>query len=137
MSRVLVDTNVLINLFQKNITHPKLQEVLESDKDIVITNLIYIEFLRGINYNHKRHYLQMREFLNNLEILQVNRDIYNMAIDLNRFCKSKGVTLKGKCEVIDFINFCSAKHYNLKTITNDRDFDILEEYFNKLKESND
>jgi predicted nucleic acid-binding protein len=48
------------------------------------------------------------------------------AIQFSRYCHSKGVKLKGKCEAIDFLHFITAKYYDLILISNDRDLDRLE-----------
>ena len=60
-----------------------------------------------------------------------------MSMKIDRFVKSKGITLKqGKTNdtagVIDIINFCTAKYYNCDIHHNDKDFDKLEEIYQKF-----
>ena len=55
-------------------------------------------------------------------------------IDTN-ICHSKGIKIKGKCEAIDFLHFITAKYYNLKIISNDRDMSKLEDVYIKFLEN--
>jgi len=96
---------------------------LESDSELFINRLILLETLRTIHFNHKKIFREAEETLKFFRQLDIKPTIYNRAIEFSRFCHSRGVRLKGKCEAIDFIHFMTAKYYNLKIISNDKDLE--------------
>lgn len=110
-------------------------------KDILlINNLVKLEVLQGINYKEDAQYQKfVKLFKNRFEIKEINQEIYEMSIIMDRLVKSKGITLKqGKTKdtagVIDIINFCTAKYYSCQIHHNDKDFDRLEEIYQKFLE---
>ncbi len=133
--RYFIDTNIIIDFLKGKpdaieILAPLLQD---SNTSIYINRLVLIESLRGIKYIHSNKFTQAKEALEQFSQLDIKEDIYLDAIDFARFCRSKGVTLKGTCEVIDFLHFITAKYYGLELITNDKDFNILEEKYKEFK----
>jgi len=54
-------------------------------------------------------------------------------LNFQDFVIARGVKLKGKCEAIDFLHFITAKYYNLKIISNDKDLEKLEKNYNKFE----
>jgi len=133
--RYFIDTNVIIDFLDgkqdaKDILFPLLQD---SNTSIYINRLVMIESLRGIKYAHSNKFINAKNALEQFQQLDIKEEIYLEAIDFARFCSSKGVTLKGSCEVIDFLHFITAKYYDLELITSDNDFEKLEEKYNKFK----
>lgn len=65
----------------------------------------------------------------------MNAEIYEQTIQLSRYCRSQGISLKGKCEAIDFLHFVTAKYYELQLLSNDKDMEKLEIMYLTWKES--
>jgi len=133
--RYFIDTNVIIDFLDGkqdaiDILFPLLQD---SNTSIYINRLVMIESLRGIKYTHSNKFKQAKEALEQFQQLDIKEEIYLEAINFARFCRSKGITLKGSCEVIDFLHFITAKHYDLELISSDNDFEKLEEKYNEFK----
>ena len=125
------DSSVLIDLTKNN------KEVIEKikklsdekDSELYTNNLVRLEVLRGINFYSSQKYKTVKNTLSSFVILELNDEIYDKAVNFLRFCKKIGLTLKGKCEAIDFLHFITAKHYDLEIISNDKDFDKLEKKY--------
>ncbi len=133
--RYFIDTNIIIDFLDEK---PDAIETLvpllqDSNTSIYINRLVLIESLRGIKYTHSNKFKQAKEALEQFLQLDIKEGIYLEAIDFARFFKSKGVTLKGSCEVIDFLHFITAKQYGLELITNYKDFNILEKKYKEFK----
>jgi len=132
--RYFFDTNIIIDIFDKN------EEALnrltsiasEEDSEIVINRLVYVEALRTIRLKHKKIFREAKKTLDSFSKVSIEESIYNDAIAFSRFCHSKGVQLKGKCEAIDFLHFMTVKHYNLTIVSNDEDFDKLENTYTEF-----
>ena len=88
-----------------------------------------METLRGIKYTHSKRFETAQIKLKDFEKLDITQDIYDMAIKFARFCKSRGLTLKGKCEAIDYIHFITAKYYGLEIVSLDGDLSALEDKY--------
>jgi predicted nucleic acid-binding protein len=134
--RYFFDTNIIIDIFDKKLaTITKLKEIInENESEIIINNLVYVEALRTINIKHKKIFREAKSTLDSFHIVNITKDIYDEAIAFSRFCHSKGIKLKGKCEAIDFIHFITAKYYYLEIISNDKDLDKLEEIYQPFKD---
>ena len=133
--RYFIDTNVIIDFLNGkqdaiDMLLPLLQDETTS---LYINRLVLIESLRGIKYAHSNKFINAKNALEQFQQLDIKEEIYLEAIDFARFCSSKGVTLKGSCEVIDFLHFITAKYYDLELITSDNDFEKLEEKYNEFK----
>ncbi len=132
--KYFLDTNIIIDILEKKAdVLEKLETILlESDSELFINRLILLETLRTIHFNHKKIFREAEETLKFFRQLDIKPAIYNRAIEFSRFCHSRGVRLKGKCEAIDFIHFMTAKYYNLKIISNDKDLEKLEEQYSEF-----
>lgn len=139
--RYFIDTNLIIDYCadetKKNISEERRQRILEAkntlnpiladdDSAIFINRLVYLETLRTIRLTNKKIFRDTEQILNLFEILDVTQIIYEQAVSFSRFCKSKHISLKGKCEAIDFLHFLTAKYYELELLTCDRDMAKLE-----------
>lgn len=129
--RYFVDANIIIDFFNKKpeaiarITSIAEQE----DSELFINRLVYLESLRTIPQDHSRIFRESKKAFDSFEFLDINQDIYDQAIDFSRYCRSKGVTLKGRCEAIDFLHFMTAQYYQLELLTNDGDMDKLSTHY--------
>ena len=135
------DTNIIIDLCQNKEETKKqfIQIAQEKESEIFVNRLVVIEALRTIHFEHKKRFRDAVKLLDAFESVNIKQEIYDEAINFSRYCHSKGVKLKGKCEAIDFLHFITAKYYNLKIISNDKDLDKLEtryEQYKNLKKEN-
>ena len=129
-----IDTNIIIDLLKnkeeaKELLNPLL---LDESSELFINRLVLMETLRTIHFEHKKVFREAEEKLKLFRQVEIKPSVYNDAIAFSRFCHSKGVQLKGKCEAVDFLHFMTAKYYNLSIISNDKDFDKLEKEFKKF-----
>lgn len=129
------DTNIIIDfLNEKDEVIEKLSNIAQNEESkIYINRLVYTESLRTINFQNSKIFKKAKETLEVFEKLDINKNIYDEAINFSRFAKSKGINLKGKCEAIDFIHFICAKYYELEIVSHDRDFDKLENIYHEFK----
>ena len=131
------DTNIIIDIFDKK---DEVLEILESisseeNSEILINRLVYLEALRTIHHTHRKIFREAKKTLDSFTKVNIEQEIYDKAVLFSRFCKSKGINLKGKCEAIDFLHFITAKYYNLILISNDKDFEKLEQKYNEFLEN--
>ena len=133
--KYFIDTNIIIDFLNKDEdVINRIVALLEDDtSEIYINRLVLLESLRTIHFNSKKLFIESKEALKCFESLEIRPNIYNDAIDFSRYCHSKGLKLKGKCEAIAFLYFITAKYYNLEIIRNDKDFDKLEKTYQHFK----
>ena len=131
-----LDTNIVIDLFKKKeSTIKKITEIANNNNDYLFINrLVYTESLRTIKLKDKNIFKKSKETLDSFEKLDITQEIYDKTINFSRFCVTKGVTLKGKCAIIDYLHFITAKYYNLEIISNDNDFEKMEEKYKEYLE---
>ena len=136
-----IDTNIIIDLLGHNKSKDNKKEaqkeaikelkklILEDSNELFINRLIVLETLRTIHFNHNKVFREAEEKLKLFRQVDIRPKIYDDAIAFSRFCHSKGIKLKGKCEAIDFLHFITAKYYDLIIISNDGDLEKLEEAY--------
>jgi len=126
--KYFIDTNIIIDLLKKDKeAQRKIKAILlEEDSEIYINRLVSMESLRTIHNQHTKKFREAKETLDSFEQQELTPKIYEQSIDFSRYCHSKGIRLKGRCEAIDFLHFMTAKYYNLKLVTNDGDFNKLD-----------
>ena len=135
-----LDSSIIFYKKQEGDKYKEFVDLIQSNDILVVNNLVKLEVLQGINYKNRPQYDKfIRLFEKRFEIVQINQDIYNMAMQIDRLIKSKGITLKqGKTKdvagVIDIINFCTAKYYGCEIYHNDGDFDNLEKVYEEFLE---
>jgi len=135
--KYFIDTNIIIDLLDnKKEAKEKLKSLLlEEDSELFINRLIIMETLRTIHFNHKKVFREAEKKLIFFRQVDIKPQIYKNSIAFSRFCHSKGIKIKGKCEAIDFLHFITAKYYNLKIISNDRDMSKLEDVYSEFLEN--
>ena len=133
--KYFIDTNIIIDfLDNKEEAIEQLKTLaLEEESELFINRLVLVETLRTIRFSHKKIFREAKEKLSFFRKVDIKPIIYEEAIQFSRYCHSKGVKLKGKCEAIDFLHFITAKYYNLILISNDRDLDRLEGSYREFK----
>jgi predicted nucleic acid-binding protein len=126
-----VDTNIIIDFFNKRPSATKiLEDHIEQEHILHINELVRLEALRTIDVKKTKIFRESNDFLlAYFKMTELNREIYNQAIELSRYCKSKGICLKGRCEAIDFLHFITAKYYQFTLLTNDGDIEKLENVY--------
>lgn len=106
----------------------KMMPILEDDdSEIFMNRLVYLETLRIITDSKKFDYL--KEVLANFTVIDIYPEIYEKAVNFSRYCRSNGITIKGRCAAIDFLHFITAKHYEFELVANDKDMETLETYY--------
>jgi predicted nucleic acid-binding protein len=135
--KYFIDTNIIIDfLNQEESAIEKLTQLASvEDSELYINKLVCIESLRTIPYKNSGVFRESKQVLETFEKLEILPEIYEKAINFSRFCKTKGVQLKGKCEAIDFLHFITSKHYKLSLVSRDGDFDRLEEHYPSFLEN--
>ena len=133
--RYFVDANILIDfLNKKEEAINLLTNIANEEESIIYTNrLVNLESLRTIPVKNKKIFKNAKEILESFEKVDITDEVYNETIEFSRFFKTiKHQSLKGKCEAIDLLHFITAKHYNLKLISYDKDFEKLEEIYQEF-----
>lgn len=90
MDKILLDTCVLIELFQSGESASKVEDWLNKNREritIATTGIILTEISRGLT---QKQFIVYQEFLENLEYLPTNREIYFLAGKLARELDQKG-----------------------------------------------
>ena len=135
--KYFIDTNIIIDLLNNNEEAKRQLKALflEESSELFINRLIVMETLRTIHFNHKKVFREAEKKLTLFRQVDIKPKIYKDAVAFSRFCHSKGIKLKGKCEAIDFLHFITAKYYTLEIVSNDGDMPKLEDAYAKFLES--
>lgn len=125
--KYFLDTNLVIDFLDKKTDAiAKLTPILQAqESEIFVNRLVYLETLRTISLQKSRVFHDSKAAFEMFGLLDINQEIYDLAIGFSRYCQANGITLKGKCAAIDFLHFLTAKHYALELLSNDKDMDKL------------
>jgi len=134
--KYFIDTNVIIDLLDnKEEAKEQIKALLvEENSELFINRLVLLETLRTIHFTHSKKFREAEEKLQLFRAVDIKPIIYDEAIAFSRYCHSKGIKLKGKCEAIDFLHFITAKYYELEMVSNDKDLAKLESVYNDFLE---
>ena len=124
----LFDSCLLIDAYDRKLPEAmeRVRQVFsEDDAKFFINRLALLETLRGIKWVDTKKFQTLKSTLEIFTVVDIEQEIYDNAISFSRFCRSKGITLKGGCEAIDYLHFLTAKHYGFEILTNDRDMAAL------------
>jgi predicted nucleic acid-binding protein len=137
--KYFIDINVIIDLLNNDEESKKQLKALflEEGSELFINRLIVMETLRTIHFDHKKVFREAEKKLTLFRQVDIKPKIYKDAIAFSRFCHSKGIKIKGKCEAIDFLHFITVKYYTLEIVSNDGDMPKLEDAYAKFLESLD
>lgn len=125
---MLVDTSVWIDFLNgRKTTHRKfLHDVLESDEDICLSEIILMEILQGIRED--KLYRDIKDYLLAFIVLHsIPVDSYLHASDIYRMCRKKGVTIR---KTADCLISAVAIENNVSLFHNDSDFSKIAKYTN-------
>ncbi|MBL0703011.1 MAG: PIN domain-containing protein, partial [Sulfurospirillum sp.] len=131
LMKYFIDTNIIIDLLNKDKNaQKKIKDIIsKNDIKLFINRLVRMESLRTFPLKNTKIFKDAEDTLESFEQLEIKPSIYEKSINFSRYCKSKGINLKGKCEAIDYLHFMTAKHYGLKIVTNDKDFEKLKKAY--------
>ena len=127
-----IDTSIIIDLLNNKEEAKERLKSLHSEENskLFINRLVYLESLRTIRTKDTNVYNLAKETLDSFEKVDITQEVYDKAIKFSRFFKTvKHQSLSGRCEAIDIVHFITAKYYNLTIVSNDTDFDKLEEAY--------
>ena len=129
--KYFLDTNLIIDFLDKKTDAiARLTPILQDDdSEIFVNRLVYLETLRTISLEKNRVFDASKAVFELFGLLDINQEIYDLAIGFSRYCRARGITLKGKCAAIDFLHFLTAKYYALELLSNDKDMDKLAEAY--------
>ena len=122
MKRVLVDTTVWVDFFDRKDEQPHvlaLKELLENGDDVCLCPVTYQEILQGIRDDTR--FQKIKEILSDFTMLRQENELVvtERAIALYRFLRKKGVTIRKS-------NDCLIAAYSIEfgvpLLHNDKDF---------------
>ncbi len=117
---IIIDTNIIIELFKGNIETKNLLESID-EEDFAISIITSMELYYGaIN---KRELNKIKKFLKSFNLLVINEDISKIALDLiERYSKSHGL------EIPDALIAATSIYYDIPLLTyNIKDFRYIED----------
>lgn len=145
-NKILVDTNVIIDLFENktNSYTTKLQQLMADDAiELYVNDFVIAEVLQGIKLSATNKYNRAKEALEtSFNIINVDSNIILKSVDIYRECKAAGINFNNEniCSVpdcnriiynsIDCIHYITCVEYDLKLLTNDKLFKIIDQYKN-------
>lgn len=133
MRKVLLDANLLIAALDDGGTTSEAERAkakqtlvaLLSDADVtlIITPLIRYEVLRGIGWQDKERFVQLKQSLDGLTELDINRHVSELAANLFRFDCAEHTDQQRNIEKrkFDVFHLASAKCNNLELASQDSD----------------
>lgn len=129
--KYFLDTNLIIDFLNKKpeamTTITRLAQ--DESSEIFVNRLVYLEALRTIPITDKRIFREAKAVFEMFVCLDITQEIYDQAIALSRYCRSQGITIKGKCAAIDFLHFITATYYQLELLGNDTDMQKLTQVY--------
>ena len=118
---IIVDTSVWIDGFNPRIKTPEkevLIQLIQSDNPIYLCPVIYQEILQGIRED--KVFDQLKDILQQYEIINLDlMHVTNHAIDLYRYLRKKGITVR---KSVDCLIASYAIMTDMYLLHNDRDF---------------
>lgn len=146
MREVLLDANMLMAVFdeggstsqvKRDAAKQKMAELLSDEQvRVVITPLIRYEALRGIGWQHSERYQQLKQALDSIQELDVNREISELAANLFRFDWFKNPDSNRNIDKrrFDVFHLASAKCHDLEVVSQDSDLpkpeNLYQDYLN-------
>lgn len=140
MNNVLLDSNILIEAIndKKSNSAQKIRELMKNDDiKIFITPLIIYEILRGIELNDDKLYQKFKDLIESFSSLNIDNEIGQLASHLFRLERhNKKIEHQESKKIdkhnFDLVHFSTAKIYDLKLISNDKDMENWENLYKSL-----
>lgn len=141
MRQVLLDANLLIAVFDEGGTTSQTTRdaakqtintlLSDSQTRLVITPLIRYEALRGIDWQNTARYQQLKQTLDGIQELDVNREVSELAANLFRFDHSSNPDSNRNIDKrrFDAFHLASAKCHELELASQDSDIAGLESLY--------
>ena len=124
---VLVDTSILIDFINMN-KYREIITTLLAKKQFTTTEIIIMEVLQGIKDD--KFYETTKSFLETLPLVSLKYEDFLKAANIYRTCRKNGITIR---KSIDCIIAALAINNNLKLLSNDRDFNNIQSFFELLR----
>ena len=127
MTRFIIDTSVWSEALRRkkktiNSSDTIVRKIIENDDEIVILGIILQEILTGITDD--KLFREIRNILDDFLYLEITKNDYIYASELNNKCRSKGITAGS----IDFLIASIAIRSELELVTFDKDFYNISKY---------
>lgn len=147
MRKVLLDANLLIAaLDESSTTSPEEREkakttlndlLSQGDVALVITPLIRYEVLRGIAWQDQTRFTQLKQSLDALTELDVNRRVSELSAHLFRFDRAQASNGQRNIEKrkFDVFHLASAKCHDLDLASQDSDIAGLEDLYQRYTQA--
>lgn len=147
MRKVLLDANLLIAALDDSSTtsaieREKAKQTLndllsQEDIALVITPLIRYEVLRGIAWQDQTRFAQLKQSLDALTELDVNRRVSELSAHLFRFDRAENTDQQRNIEKrkFDVFHLASAKCNNLELASQDSDIAGLEGLYQRYTQA--
>lgn len=147
MSNVLLDANLLIAALDDSGTTSEqlrqtatatLEAFLENpDITLVITPLIRYEVLRGVGWQDKERYTNLKQALDGLTEIDVNRNVSELAANLFRFDRSVNLVKQKNVDKrkFDVFHLACAKCHGLDLASQDTDIAALQSLFDNYQQA--
>ncbi|RRD90329.1 type II toxin-antitoxin system VapC family toxin [Conchiformibius steedae] len=144
MSRYLLDSNYLIAL--EDSSHSKHQDVLSdmtgklqnTQTVFFITPLIRYEFLRGLDWVSNGRLNQAEQILSGFDLLEINKEISDLARDLYRFDKFESQQNHQNRNLeknkFDMFHFATAQIHGLEILSNDTDIKKIDDLYRRMQQ---
>lgn len=120
---ILVDTSVWIGFFNGVASDRVriLEELIEADEDIVLSDLILTEILQGFKFDEE--FAAARDHLLSFQICTLSGvESYIKAAQIYRECRKKGITIRS---TTDCLIAQTAIEYGLILLHEDHDFELI------------
>jgi predicted nucleic acid-binding protein len=123
---ILVDTSVWIDLFNgtSTVQTEQFESIIEQNDDVCITGVVYTEILQGIR--DESQYKTVKQILNELLYVEVDKEIHEYAAQIYRYCRKKGITIR---KPVDCIIAAASIRSSSFLLHNDRDFVNITKHF--------
>lgn len=147
MRKVLLDANLLIAALDDSSTtsaieREKAKQTLndllsQEDIALVITPLIRYEVLRGIAWQDQTRFAQLKQSLDALTELDVNRRVSELSAHLFRFDRAENTDQQRNIEKrkFDVFHLASAKCHDLELASQDSDIAGLEDLYQRYTQA--
>jgi predicted nucleic acid-binding protein len=122
---VVVDTSVWIDFFSGRPARQveTLEQLLAAGDDVCLCGIILAEILQGVRSDID--YRKTKAYLESLLYLPMDRRTFEMAAEMYRSLRKKGVTVR---KPVDCMIASVAIEQDIPLLHNDRDFDPIEKH---------
>lgn len=145
MAKYLLDTNILIGLFDDSSTmenKEKARNILteklrEEGSLFFVTELIRYEVLRGVMWDDCDKLQKLKKHLASFPVLEINKEVGDIARNLWRYDKANHPDAGKKFEKyrFDAFHIATAKAYDLQLLSIDTDIAKIDRLYQKMQQA--